>query len=119
MDRIKFSSEAPVTLGILQMLGSVPREVENQVVDLLSKKASAVMTNVPGPREELHFKGRRLSHMMFWVPRAGDVSMGVSILSYAGEVLLGIATDLQLVPDPETIVATFHEEFEALQTQFT
>ncbi len=118
MDRIKFSAEAPVTLGILQLIGSAPYEVQKQVVDLLSKNASAVMTNVPGPRQRLHLMGKPLGRMMFWVPRAGDVSTGVSLISYAGDVLLGVATDVRLVPDPEAIVAGFHEEFDALQRQF-
>ncbi len=118
MDRIKYSSEAPVTLGILQLIGSAPREVQDQVVNLLSKKASAVMTNVPGPRQALHLAGKRLGRMMFWVPRAGDVSLGVSIISYAGDVMLGVAADVRLVPDPDALIAGFQEEFDALQRQF-
>jgi diacylglycerol O-acyltransferase len=38
----------------------------------------------------------------------------VSILSYAGEVRLGVLTDEGLVPDPEQIIAAFHAEFEEL-----
>ena len=73
-------------------------------MNLLSTRATAVMTNVPGPRERLHFLGVALRQIMFWVPRAGDVSLGVSIKSYAGEVLLGLATDATLVPDPGLII---------------
>lgn len=118
MDRIKHSSEALVALGLLQMIGNAPLTVQNQVVNLLSTRATAVMTNVPGPRERLHFMGRTLRHIMFWVPRAGDVSLGVSIKSYAGEVLLGVASDASLVPDPGTIVDAFHTEFAALKKKF-
>jgi hypothetical protein len=52
---------------------------------------------------------------MFWVPQSGRLGLGISILSYAGEVLLGVATDAGLVPDPEKIVEGFHKEFEALK----
>ena len=118
MDRIKHSSEAIVTLGILQALGHAPKRVEDQVVDILSTKASAVMTNVPGPRERLHLGGKALRHIMFWVPRAGAVSMGISIISYVGEVMLGVATDARLVANPEAIIEGFHAEFDALQEAF-
>ena len=37
-----------------------------------------------------------------------------SILSYAGEVMAGVASDAGLVPDPQTIVEGFHAELEAL-----
>ena len=51
---------------------------------------------------------------MFWVPQSGRLGMGVSILSYAGHVRLGLITDEGLVPDPETIIAGFHAEFDEL-----
>jgi diacylglycerol O-acyltransferase len=119
MDQVKFSSEAPVVLGLMQLVSAAPKEVQDQVVGLLSTRASAVMTNVPGPRERLHMAGSTLRHIMFWVPRSGEISLGVSILSYAGEVLLGIATDRRLVPNPSAIVDGFHEEFASLKKQFT
>jgi hypothetical protein len=51
---------------------------------------------------------------MCWVPKSGRLGLGVSILSYAGEVCIGIATDVGLVPDPEAIVAAFQAEFDEL-----
>ena len=40
--------------------------------------------------------------------------MGVSILSYNGQVWLGIATNAGLVPDPEKILDGFYAEFEEM-----
>jgi hypothetical protein len=42
------------------------------------------------------------------------LGMGVSILSYAGQVWMGVITDEGLVPDPERIIAGFHTEFDEL-----
>ncbi|MGH2537266.1 MAG: WS/DGAT domain-containing protein [Candidatus Promineifilaceae bacterium] len=39
-------------------------------------------------------------------------SGGVSILSYAGSVELGIAADAGLVLDPDAIIEAFYAEFE-------
>jgi hypothetical protein len=52
---------------------------------------------------------------MFWVPQSGHLGLGISILSYSGGVMLGIATDGGLVPDPERIVDAFRVEFGALR----
>ena len=41
---------------------------------------------------------------MFWVPQSGRLGLGISILSYNGEVMVGVASDAGLVPDPERIV---------------
>jgi len=116
MDEIKGSAEAIAALSILEGLGYVPLSVEEQAVRHFSSKASAVMTNVPGPQEPLHMKGRRVQHIMPWVPRAGHVGLGVSIFSYDGEVRLGIACDAGLIPDPDTILDGFSREFDRLAT---
>ena len=51
---------------------------------------------------------------MFWVPQSGDIGMGVSILSYDGNVQFGVITDRGLCPDPERISERFGPEFEKL-----
>jgi hypothetical protein len=38
----------------------------------------------------------------------------VSILSYAGEVMVGVVSDVGLVPDPQRIVAGFEAELALL-----
>jgi hypothetical protein len=43
------------------------------------------------------------------------MGLGISILSYNGGVMLGIATDAGLVPDPERIVENFKVEFEVVR----
>lgn len=118
MDMLKSSAEPGVAFGILQAIGAGPEFLHEQVVDVLSSKVSAVMTNVPGPRERLHFLGNPISRLMFWVPRAGDIGLGVSIISYADEVLIGVATDARMAPDPNAIVAGFHTELDALAAEF-
>ena len=114
MDALKGSYQAPVTLGVLGLVGMAPKVVQTQVLDLLAKKATAVMTNVPGPQLPLYMAGARLDQMMFWVPQSGDIGMGVSILSYNGGVQLGLVTDGGLVPDPARIVERFEPEFDRL-----
>ena len=101
-------------MGVLGLVGMAPKAVQDQVLDLLASKATAVMTNVPGPATALYLAGARLANMMFWVPQSGDIGMGVSILSYAGSVQFGVITDAGLTPDPEAIIDGFRPELERL-----
>ncbi|MCG8347105.1 MAG: wax ester/triacylglycerol synthase family O-acyltransferase [Chloroflexales bacterium] len=112
MDAIKSSTEAIVAFGILNAIGGATAEIENHVLNIFGSKATAVMTNVPGPRQTLYLAGRAIRNMMFWVPQSGRVGLGVSIISYANNVYLGVATDVGLVADPEIIIAAFQEEFD-------
>lgn len=114
MDALKHSYQAPVSLGILGAFGMLPKLVQTQVFDLLANKATAVMTNVPGPQQALYLAGAKLRQPLFWVPQSGKIGMGVSILSYDGKVQIGLITDKRLVPDPDAIVGRFTRAFEQL-----
>jgi diacylglycerol O-acyltransferase len=114
MDALKDSLEAPVAFGILTAIGMSPEAIQDVVVNIFGTKGTAVMTNVMGPRETIYLAGAPLESLMFWVPQSGHLGLGVSILSYAGQVWLGVITDEGLVPDPDTIIAAFHTEFDGL-----
>lgn len=114
MDEIKRSPEAIVALGLLGAIGTAPIPVERLVVELFGRGGTGVMTNVAGPRQPIHLAGLPATGVMFWVPQSGRLGLGVSILSYAGGVSLGVATDAGLVPDPEAILDGFRAEFDAL-----
>jgi WS/DGAT/MGAT family acyltransferase len=114
MEAIKGSTEAIVTFGVLSAMGVVPAQLQDLGVGIFGAKATAVMTNVPGPRETLYLAGAPIRGIQFWVPQSGRLGLGISVLSYAGQVTLGVATDVGLVPDPDRIVEAFLEEFELL-----
>jgi len=114
MNKLKSSKQAAVTFGLLAALGMAPAFVQKPAFELFSRKASAVMTNVPGPQKPLYFGGSLIDEMMFWVPQTGSIGMGASILSYNDGVYVGLITDRRLVADPDSVVARFREEFEKL-----
>ena len=82
-------NEPATTLGLFAALGYLPKVVQDQLFNLLLSRATAVMTNLPGPTEPLTVAGSTLKQSLFWVPQTGDVGMGVSIFSIrrAGPVL--------------------------------
>lgn len=110
MDEIKGTPEAMVAFGVLNALGLVPTRLHGNLVEFFGGKATAVMTNVPGPRVPLYLAGRKIAGIMCWVPQSGRLGLGVSVLSYAGNVMVGIAADAGLVPDPEKLVKDFEAE---------
>jgi diacylglycerol O-acyltransferase len=114
MEALKASYEPSVTLGLFAGLGYAPQFVQDNLFDLLLSRATAVMTNVPGPQQAMYLAGSEVRQLMFWVPQSGNIGMGVSILSFNGKVHFGLFTDAALVPDPEAIIARFAPEFERL-----
>ena len=114
MEALKQSYEPSVTLGLFAALGYAPKVVQDRLFDLLLSRATMVMTNVPGPQRPLYLAGSELKQLMFWVPQAHDIGVGVSILSFNDRVQFGLMTDAALVPDPQSIIALFRPEFEKL-----
>jgi len=114
MNKLKSSKQAVVTLGFLAALGMGPTVVQKPVLDMLSKKATAVLTNVPGPQEPIYMAGSKMKQMMFWVPQNGQIGLGISILSYDGKIFFGLIADRRLVADPSAVITRFRGEFEKL-----
>ena len=112
MTALKGSYQPVLTLGLMAALGMLPGAAQSAAIDLLSTKASLVATNVPGPAHPMYLAGRRISRLIFWVPQSGDIGLGVSILSYAGQVQFGLNADYKRIPDPSAVTARFHDEFE-------
>jgi hypothetical protein len=100
-ESLKRSAEPLLVLSLLDLAGRMPSVVQELLVTIFGAKATAVFSNVPGPSTTLSFAGHPMSDIFFWVPQAGRLGLGVSILSYDGRVRMGVGTDAGLVPDPE------------------
>lgn len=114
MQTLKTSKQAIVSYGLLATLGLAPAALQAFALELFSRKASAVATNVPGPQQQLYLAGCALRDMMFWVPQTGSIGLGISILSYRGQVHFGLIADARLLPDPDGVIRRFGGEFEKL-----
>ena len=114
MSDMKGSYQPLLAFAVLSVSGLFIKPVQDAILGLFAKKATAVMTNVPGPAVPLRFCGSTLRQNMFWVPASGDIGVGVSILSYGGGVQFGLITDEQLCPEPQAIIDRFEPEFHKL-----
>jgi WS/DGAT/MGAT family acyltransferase len=114
MAALKGSMQPPMSLMTLGLMGLLPAAVQPPLVELFSRKASVVASNVPGPRSPLYLCGQRISEMYFWVPQSGSIGLGVSILSYAGQVHFGMIADRRVLDAPGRVVERFAPEFEKL-----
>ncbi|MDG2518153.1 WS/DGAT/MGAT family O-acyltransferase [Lysobacter soli] len=114
MEDLKRSRQAIVAYGLLAALGMAPASVQGLALELFSRKATAVATNVPGPQQPLYLAGCMLREMMFWVPQTGSIGIGISILSYNGRVHFGLISDGRLIPDPDAVIRRFGAEFDKL-----
>jgi diacylglycerol O-acyltransferase / wax synthase len=114
MEEIKHGRDGAVSYGMLSLTGLTPEPIERRIVDLFSGKGTAVMTNVPGPKQPVYLAGTPVRTVLIWAPTSGHIGMSVSIFSYRGEVTVGLMVDSALIPDPEEIVTDLEAELAAL-----
>lgn len=114
MAALKKSPEARAVFASLAVAGRLPTAAERQLVKFIGGKAAAVVSNLPGPRAALQLGGAHLANMVFWPPQTGDIGIGVSCLSYAGHVTVGISADTAQIPEPRQLIDDFRAELKAM-----
>jgi len=114
MRAIKHSAEGVVSYGILDLVGQTPPVVEKAAIEIFAAKGSAVMTNVPGPRERVTLAGSRLAGTIGWAPTSGTIGIGLSIFSYAGDVVVGLVSDRSQLDDGHVLIEDMLAELQTL-----
>ena len=116
MDQVKSSREGAFVYTMLQQMGQLPAAVQNAWVDAFAAKATAIVTNVSGPPHQIQIAGTPVAGIAGWVPVTGPLGLGLSIVSYAGQLSVGLASDAHLLPDCDRLLALLDEEIGALHT---
>ncbi len=102
-------------VGALGTLGGI---VHHAGLGLLSRRASLVASNVPGPTDALHVGGRTITALRFAAPSPGAIPLSASVASYAGELSLTVLADAHLGVAPEGLARRFDDELATLLSAF-
>jgi WS/DGAT/MGAT family acyltransferase len=103
MAEIKRTNQALATFIGIAAAGHGRAAWTQALVGRYAEAATLIITNVPGPVRELTIAGTRVRDLLFWVPCSGRLALGVSILSYAGRVRLGVAADTGVLGGEEGV----------------
>ncbi len=104
MEVLKQSVQPATSYALLCATGWLPGKLQRPLMALFCKKSSGVLSNVPGPRTPRYMAGARIREQMFWVPQTADIGLGLSIISYAGQVQFGMIADAGLFQNPDRVV---------------
>ena len=106
-----------------RLLGAPPRQVLAAAFSGALRRygnMSALRIGIPyvvGPEASVTLAGVPVRTMVLWVPQPVRLGIDVSFLSYAGEVRVAVATEADIVPDPERVIAGFDREMAGLIEQ--
>jgi len=63
------------------------------------RMVNVVTTNIPGPQYPLYLLGSRMLEMFPYIPIGQDVRISIGIVSYDGQLAIGVTGDYDAVPD--------------------
>ena len=89
-----------------------PRHQPAALIPLKSHPAPAP-TNVSAADQQGHTLAYSFRSIAFDYARAA-IGLGLSILSYRGQVHFGLISDARLIPDPDGVIRRFGAEFDKL-----
>ena len=112
--QLKNSSAGAFSYKMLELMGQIPAGLQNAWIDMFAASATAIVTNVAGPRHRIQLAGSPVTGLLVWVPATGPVGLGFSAVSYAGQLIVAVASNASLVPDHGRLVALIDEEISAL-----
>jgi len=112
----KAAHVADGTSLLVDAMDAVPAAALRQASRLVHRQplVDAVVTNIAGPPFPLFFDGARMALTVPIVPLAGNLSLSVAILSYDGEVTLGVFADADACPDIDVFVDGIADELDRL-----
>ena len=112
--RLKRSGEAVAVNLAFRAATVAPKGLVRLLSALLGRRASLVFSNVVGPTGPVRLAGIAVRDLSFLVPQVSSIGLGVSALSYAGQVRVGFSADAATVPDLDALVAAFTERVRQL-----
>jgi WS/DGAT/MGAT family acyltransferase len=115
--KLKKSIQPGVAWGLTTCAPLLPEVGRKPLADLFFRKASAVVSNVRGTPETRYLAGCAIKEQMFWVPQAGDIGLGVSVVSYAGQVQFGVVADEAVLAAPDAFLEDCLSELEQFSSE--
>ncbi|MGI9600353.1 MAG: wax ester/triacylglycerol synthase family O-acyltransferase [Acidimicrobiales bacterium] len=103
-----------------EYLIDVGNHVPSAVLDFLTRLVgdqhvfNLVVTNLPGPPVPLYLDGALVRELVPIVPLGGNLTLGVAVLSYDGDVVLAFHADGEACPDVEVMARAVREGFDGL-----
>jgi diacylglycerol O-acyltransferase / wax synthase len=96
------------------LVGALPASVQSLVGAMASfplPPVNMVATNVPGPQVPLYLMGQRMMAYYPYVPVGYAVGCGCAIMSYDQKLYFGLTSDVQAMPDVDSLREYLEESF--------
>lgn len=112
--KLQDASHAGATRTLIGLAGWLSPALMRRALDFFSRRASLLVSNVPGPSEPVRLFGNTVRSIVVFAPPASSLGLSFTLFGYAGELRLGVQVDRALPLSPRQLVSDFQAALEAL-----
>jgi WS/DGAT/MGAT family acyltransferase len=115
--RLRSAPDAPALGSLLHWLDALPAALGTATAPLLHHQplVNLVITNVPGSHRPLALLGTEIVDLVPVVPLAGNLTVGVAVLSYRGHLVVGLHADADHAGDVARLADGIRAELATLR----
>lgn len=107
-------AQARLARALIGLAGWLSPPLMRSAMDRLSRRATLLLSNVPGPSQRVKLCGHALESVVVFAPPSLSVGVSFTVFGYAGELRLGVATDAAVPLAPGQLAADFEQALRRL-----
>jgi hypothetical protein len=115
MDAVRRGGALRMATGLMRLAGAAAPALERWAVRWWARRASLVVSSLPGPPAPVRVAGRPLRSLFVWAPTAASIGLSVTFFGYAGSLHLGVLADGAVLDRPEELIAGFRAALDELE----
>ena len=95
--------------------GFAQRGSRTRRADRAKPQANLVVSNVPGPKEQIHIAGYPVTDLFSVGPLNDGCAVNITIWSYRDQLQVSVLTDAVMVPEPQRLAEALADAFDELR----
>jgi diacylglycerol O-acyltransferase len=111
--KLRDAAQARLARTMIGCAGWLSPPVMRRAMGFMSRRASLVVSNVPGPAEPVRLLGHEVRSVVVFAPPAASIGVSFTLFGYAGALRLGVQTDAAVPLPPSELVHGFERALQA------
>ncbi len=111
--KLRDGAQARLSRTMLGLTGWLSPPLMRSATEFMSRRASLVLSNVPGPAQRVRLYGHEVGDIVVFAPPAASIGVSFTLFGYGHRLSLGVETDAALPLAPQALVAGFERALHA------
>jgi diacylglycerol O-acyltransferase / wax synthase len=113
-EKLHDPTRARAARTLIGLAGWLSPALMRRTLDYFSRRASLVLSNVPGPSHPVRLLGHAVRSIVVFAPASGSMGLSFTLFGYAGELRLSVEVDRAIPLAPAQLVEDFQAALDTL-----